>query len=92
MLSEEPEGVLMETTMGCYGSMFPDLDRLEGNRPVHGRVFEVLLESKGIGLSGRSITADQAQWKKCTACEQYRSCYDLSMAKLLLYLAVRQVE
>ena len=55
-------------------------------------MFEVLLESKGIGLSGRSITADPEQWKRCVACEQYRSCYDLSMAKMLLYLAVRKVE
>jgi len=79
-------------TSSCCGNMFPDLDRLEDNQPLRGRVFEVLLESKGIGLSGRSITADPEQWKRCVACEQYRGCYDLSMAKMLLYLAVRQVE
>ena len=86
------EGVLMERETTCCGNMFPDLDRLEDNQPARGRVFEVLLESKGIGLSGRRITVDPDQWKRCVACEQYRSCYDLSMAKLLLFLAVQQVE
>ena len=76
----------------CYGDMFPDLDRLEHNRPLEGKVFTVRVESKGIGASGRGVRVDAAKWEKCVACERYRDCYDLSMATLLLYLAVRQVE
>ena len=53
----------------CYGTMFPDMDRLDNNRPLRGRVFEVLLVSKGIGPSGRSITVDPEQWRRCVACE-----------------------
>jgi hypothetical protein len=68
--------------------MFPDLDRLEDNRPLRGKVFTVLVESKGIGVSGRTITVDPDQWQACVACEQYRGCYDLSMGKLLLTHAV----
>jgi hypothetical protein len=68
----------------CYGGMFPDLDRLENNGSLQGKAFTVLVESRGIGVSGRTVTANPDQWKKCVACEHYRECYDLSMGKLLL--------
>jgi len=68
----------------CYGDMFPDLDRLEYNCPLQGEAFSVLVESKGIGVSGRAVTVNPDQWKTCVACERYRDCYDLSMGKLLL--------
>jgi hypothetical protein len=68
---------------GCYGDMFPDPDRLEHNCPLQGKAFGVLVESKGIGVSGRAITVNPDQWKKCVACGHYRDCYDLSMGKLL---------
>jgi hypothetical protein len=67
----------------CYGDMFPDVDRLENNCPLQGQAFTVLVESKGIGVSGRAITVNSDRWKMCVACERYRDCYDLSMAKLL---------
>jgi hypothetical protein len=68
----------------CYGLMFPDLDRLENNQPLAGAAFTVLVESKGLGVSGRSVSVDQAKWRQCVACQRYRDCYDLSVAKLLL--------
>jgi hypothetical protein len=74
----------MDETKSCYGDMFPDLDRLKHNRPLQGKAFAVLVESLGIGISGRAITVDPDQWKTCVACEHYRDCYDLSMGKLLL--------
>jgi hypothetical protein len=63
--------------------MFPDLDRLQHNHPLQGKAFAVLVESKGIGVSGRTITVNPDQWTNCVACEHYRDCYDLSMGKLL---------
>jgi hypothetical protein len=68
----------------CYGTMFPDLDALENNEPIAGAAFNVLVESKGIGISGRAVRVDAAKWRQCVACERYRDCYDLSTAKLLL--------
>jgi hypothetical protein len=70
--------------MACYGDMFPNLDRVEYNRPLQGKAFTLLAQSNGIGVSGRSVEVDPEQWDKCTDCDQYRNCYDLSMAKLLL--------
>jgi hypothetical protein len=72
----------------CYGKMFPDLDQLDDNRPFRGKVFRVLVESKGIGVFGRNIEADPKAWEQCVACECYRDCYDMSMAKMLLRLAL----
>ena len=73
----------MDEPKSCYGDMFPDLDQLEHNCPLQGKAFTVLVQSKGIGVSGRTITVNPDQWQKCAACEHYRDCYDLSMAKLL---------
>lgn len=73
----------MSEPNSCYGDMFPDLDRLKHNRPLQGKAFTVLVESKGMGISGRTVTVNPDQWTKCVACEHYRDCYDLSMGKLL---------
>jgi len=68
----------------CCGNMFPDLDGLDYNQPLAGGAFAVLVQSKGIGPSSRSVKVDPARWRQCIACERYRDCYDLSVAKLLL--------
>jgi hypothetical protein len=78
----------METQMDCYGTMFPDLDRLDINKPLAGKVFEVLVESRGIGVSSRQVAVWPEGWDECTACENHRDCYDLSMAKLALTTAL----
>ena len=68
----------------CYGGMFPDLKALEYNRPCAGKVFAALLRSQGIGVQSRSVTVDRDQWDACQGCSEYRSCHDLSVARLLL--------
>jgi hypothetical protein len=68
----------------CYGNLFPDLNQLDVNKTIKGRAFAVLVESKGIGVSARTVSVDRKAWEQCIACEDYRSCYDLSIAKLLL--------
>lgn len=68
----------------CFGDMFPDLDRLEDNEPRRGKAFTVLVERQGLVASGRKVSVDAQQWDRCSSCEKYRNCYDLSMAKLLL--------
>ena len=75
-------------TPTCCGEMFPDLDQLEYNLPLRGKALQVLVRSKGIGTAGRSVTVDREQWDRCVACARYRDCYDLSLAKLTLAIAV----
>ena len=72
----------------CYGQMLPDLSCLEYNQPIKGKAFIVEARSKGIGVSEYRITVDKDGWEACLACPEYRSCYDLSMVKLVLYRAL----
>ncbi len=78
----------MNTRKHCYGTMFPDLDRMDVNKPLAGKAFDVLVESRGIGVSSRQMTVRPDGWDECTTCENYRDCYDLSMAKLALTMAL----
>jgi hypothetical protein len=79
----------MKGMRNCVGEMFPDLDTMERNRQVAGRAFTVLIESHGIGVSARRVKVNHAGWEQCRACEDYRDCYDLGMAKLALGTALR---
>lgn len=69
----------------CYGRIFPDLSRVLFNRPLEGRAFTVLVESSGMGISGRTLSVNREGWQRCTACPSYHACYDLSVATLLLH-------
>ena len=68
----------------CFGKIFPDLDRLEFNKPLKSAVFSVNLRSQGIGIQDRQIEADHEAWDRCQDCVSFRSCYDLSMARFVL--------
>ncbi|MBT7303154.1 MAG: hypothetical protein HN849_26720 [Victivallales bacterium] len=72
----------------CYGKMLPDLSQLEYNQPCRGKVFTVCLESLGIGIQSRKLTADSAQWDLCQQCPVFASCRDLSMMRLALERAL----
>lgn len=74
----------MSDRPSCYGTMFPDLDRLEYNAPRRGRAFAVLVTSQGIGVQSREVSVDEGAWEACQRCAVFRSCYDLCMAVLAL--------
>ena len=75
---------------GCYGRLFPDVTRLEPNQHHAGAVFGCRPNGAGNGAGAASVafTVDEANWERCVDCAHYRSCYDLSMAKLLFAQAV----
>lgn len=72
----------------CYGTMFPDLSRLDLNKPLAGKALQALVESHGIGVSSRQVAVRRDGRDECTAYENYRDCYDLSVAKLALAMAL----
>jgi hypothetical protein len=72
----------------CYGGMAPDFERLRYNRPAEGKAFRVLVESVGVGTQRRELTFKPEGWAGCVECPDYRTCYDLSMAKLALSSAL----
>jgi len=81
----------MPETPRCYGTMFPDLSRLEHNRPCKGKVFTALATSQGIGVQSRNLTVDDSEWASCQLCPVYQSCYDLCMAQLSLRSALERI-
>ena len=74
----------MSLRCDCYGAMFPDFARMERNKPLNSRAFVALVESRGIGVQGRKLEVKRDGWETCVACPDYRTCYDLSLAKLLM--------
>lgn len=71
--------------------MFPDLSRLELNKKAEGRVFNVLVESSGIGIKRRTIEFKAGAWAEFADSPHFREIYDLSVAKLLLQQAVERI-
>ena len=45
----------------CYGAIFPDLGRLELNKPLAGKALRALVESHGVGVSSRQVTVRPAR-------------------------------
>lgn len=68
----------------CYGTMFPDFTRLQKNVLLTSPAFSAMVENRGMGVQGWKLEAERAGWEKCVACTDYRTCYDLSLAKLLM--------
>ncbi len=66
----------------CYGKMFPDFRRLKRKERLEGQAFAALVTSSGTGTHGRSLEVKREAWEKCVACPDYRTCYDLSLARL----------
>jgi hypothetical protein len=42
------------------------------------------VEGHGIAVQSRKLEVKGEGWEKCVACVDYRTCYDLSLAKLLM--------
>ncbi len=66
----------------CYGKMLPDFTRLRHKQRLEGQAFAALVTGSGTGAEGRSLEVKREAWEKCVACPDYRTCYDLSLAKL----------
>lgn len=66
----------------CYGNMFPDFTRLRRTEALEGQAFTARVVSSGTGAQGRNLAVKIEAWEKCAACLDYRTCYDLSLAKL----------
>ncbi len=66
----------------CYGAMFPDFTRLKRKEKLEGQAFTALVVTSGTGAQGRNLELKREAWDKCLACPDYRTCYDLSRARL----------
>ncbi len=64
--------------------MFPDFTRLRFKQKLEGQAFTALVASSGTGAQGRNLEVKAEAWEKCLACPDYRTCFDLNLAKLLM--------
>ena len=75
----------------CFGKIFPDLEQVEFGRLAAGRVFQILVHSKGASHRERSLQVDVNAWQECGKCDDFRSCFDFSTAKLNMQRAIREI-
>lgn len=74
----------MNAHLDCYGAMFPDFTRLRFKQRLESQAFSGLVACSGTGPQGRTLEVKREAWDGCVACREYRTCYDLSLAKLLM--------
>jgi hypothetical protein len=70
--------------------MIPDFELLQYNKPTDGKAFRVFVENIGAGRQRREQEVKLEGWDECAGCADYRTCYDLSMAKLALHRVLAQ--
>jgi hypothetical protein len=75
----------------CYGTIYPDVTRVPYNEDLVGKVFTVRVNSPGFVHQAPQLKTDVEAWEACRECEEYRSCYDFSNAKLAMRQALRSI-
>jgi hypothetical protein len=70
--------------------MIPDFEHLQYNKPTDGKAFRVFVENVGAGRQRREQEVKLEGWDECAGCADYRTRYDLSMAKLALHRVLAQ--
>ena len=79
---------MIDNVPDCYGKLFPVLDEVRVNETARGVAFSACVEGWGMGAKAKQTAVDADKFMECTRCPAYRTCYDLSMAKLALSTAV----
>ena len=77
------------TSNPVQGDLFPDFSQLVPNRWEEGRAFRLLVESRGVGVQGAALEFDAAAWEAARQRPGFDDDYRLSVAKLLLQIAVK---
>ena len=76
----------------CYGTMLPDLSHEHLNQRNEGKAFSLLVKSGGINVQSRTVTVKPEEWDDCLQCPDYRTCYDLGMARLQLWQSLQNFD
>jgi hypothetical protein len=74
----------------CFGTIYPDLEQLEFGKPAAGKVFQICVDTQGPSHRVRRMDVDLKAWQDCQRCEDFRSCYDFSTAKLEMQRVLRE--
>ena len=74
----------------CFGAIYPDLEELRLGKPAASKVFMVLIDSCGANHRDRKMVANMEAWEECQHCEEFKSCFGFSTAKLELQRSLRE--
>jgi hypothetical protein len=66
----------------CFGTIYPDLQQIQFGEAAKGKVFQICINSLGASHRDRKLDLDLNAWDHCQQCDDFRSCYDFSTAKL----------
>jgi hypothetical protein len=75
----------------CFGTIYPDLEQLQFGKLLTGKVFQISIHSQGPGHRDRKLDIDLNAWQDCQQCDDFRNCYDFSMAKLEMQRTLREL-
>ena len=79
----------MESHMSCYGKMFPSTAIRQPGKERPAAVFGFLPQQPGTVTLPPDITVDIDAWDRCVQCRDFSTCQQLSTAKVMLEMAVR---
>ena len=74
----------MKSGPECYGGLFPDLAHMRYREECRGRAFSTMISSPGTGPHGRRLQLDRDAWDECVQCPDHQTCYELSLATLMM--------
>ena len=72
----------------CFGTIYPNLQEVPFGQEIAGKVFQVRIDTLGSGHRERKMEANLREWQDCQQCEEFRSCYEFSSAKLQLQTVI----
>ena len=73
----------------CYGRLFPLLAWRQGGKEREDSVFTYSYPIPGTVARPPEVLVDLGAWDHCLECREFETCRQLSAAKLLLEMAVR---
>lgn len=75
----------------CFGTIYPDLEKFQFNKELAGKVFSLRINTVGPFHRERRLEINTTEWEECQGCELFRSCFDLSNAKLAMQRAMAAI-
>ena len=73
----------------CYGRIFPSHSWRQPGKDRPDAVFGLEFQQQGSVSISPGVTVDLRAWDRCVECDDFATCQQLSMAKLMLEMAVR---
>ena len=73
----------------CYGKLFPSHSWRQPGKERPDGVFGFEFQQPGSVTIPPDVTVDLRAWDRCVECDDFATCQQLSMGKLMLEMAVR---